>query len=252
MLTPDDRRHLERLTTEHANAALDLVRASQRKHDALEFILDAMNAHLISRTSEAYQDGLRTRPDPNSFVAGWEATARACGFEGVTEALGYLLTKEEMQSLKIRATYATIPAPTEVIMREFCGWISGDLEYLQRAPVSEIADSLERFKKARAKAMANDEAMPGFDILAFRDQPIDLATITPTLTATSGLDTLTDAPDAIPFPLPDFIPPPPRTGLDPPVVHDPDAPAPQDRCLCKVCNDERARLRTFRRPPQVA
>lgn len=210
MLTPDDRRHLERLTTEHANAALDLVRASQRKHDALEFILDAMNAHLISRTTEAYQDGLRTRPDPNSFVAGWEATARAYGFEGVTEALGYLLTKQEMESLRLRA------ADIATTMREFVGWIAVDVPELHHVEVPLLAESLERFRKARLHALSADLPWP-------HDPP--------TLTTMSGLDTLTDAPDATPFPLPDFIPPPPAQVLAPPVLHDPDAPAPQDRCL---------------------
>lgn len=244
MLTPDQRQHLERLTTEHANAAFDMIRASQRKHDSLEHILDAMNALLVSKTSEAYQDGLRTRPDPNSFVAGWETTARACGFEGVTEALGYLLTKEEMESLKLQAA---APPQADAYLREFIGWITVDIPALHRTSVPEVAESLERFRKARNRALAQDLPWP------------------PTLlTTTSGLDTLTDAPDpligdaadradATAFPLPDFIPPPPPAqALAPPVLHDPDAPAPQDRCLCTKCNDERARLRTLRRPPQVA
>lgn len=242
MMNVEKFREFEKLLVMYAEAELSLRRVTERRGEALQRVAEFVNDH-------------------------------------AAESVG---------------TFVGISASTDTVVREFVGWISGDIPALHSVSVPDLADSLERFRKARGRALSADLPMPGFDILGFHDRPEGYVVPSvsgweataqacgfegvtealgylltqqqqreatkilngespPPLTTMSGLDTLTDAPDATPFPLPDFIPPPPPAQvLAPPVLHDPDAPAPQDRCLCKVCNDERARLRTLRRPPQVA
>lgn len=221
-LSLDDRQKFESLLTEHANASLDVVRATGRRHDALHRLLDYVNKHESTAQDRAYHDGLTTRAIPPLPVG-----------------------------------FTPIEGPIDTIMREFVGWLSADIPALHRTVVPEIVESLERFKKMRAKEIQTGQRPAATAPLVMADEML------------GDSFAVIDVPDfghidasgvAVPFPLPEFnvagyTAAPSAYGLameraairpdsPPTLAHDFSAPSPQDRCVCTACNEARAKLRT--------